>query len=122
MSVQLSVANRTATFFIDDKKVGERMFFAPVHSFERIAFRTGERRSFPTVDTPADWDGILPHAGDSDSTATFAIAHFTTASADEDGHAAFLKADDYRHYVDYFNNMEDENIVQPYPMPRLPTG
>ena len=115
VSVQLSVANRTATFFIDGKKVGERMFFAPVHSFERIAFRTGERRSFPTVDTPADWDGILPHAGDSDSTATFAIAHFTTASADEDGHAAFLKADDYKHYVDYFNNMEDENIVQAIP-------
>jgi hypothetical protein len=28
---------------------------------------------------------------------------------------AVLEADDYRHYVDYFNSMEDENIVQAIP-------
>ena len=26
-----------------------------------------------------------------------------------------LKADDFRHYVDYFNRMEDENIAQAIP-------
>ena len=29
--------------------------------------------------------------------------------------AAILKAEDYKHYVDYFNKMEDENIVQAIP-------
>ena len=31
-------------YFIDGKKAGQRMFFAPVESIERIMFRTGGRR------------------------------------------------------------------------------
>ena len=31
------------------------------------------------------------------------------------GHPAVLKAENYRHYVDYFNNMENENIAQAIP-------
>lgn len=115
LRINLSVSSRTATFFIDGKQVGKRIFFAPVHAFERIAFRTGPRRTFPTVDTLADWDGILPDAGASDSVAEYRIANFRTSSADADAASAVLKTSDYKHYVDYFNGMEDENIVQAIP-------
>lgn len=115
VKINLSVANRTATFFIDGKQKTKRIFFAPVEAFERIAFRTGERRSFPTVDTPADWDGILPNAGERETMAIYKIANFKTSAADSISDAAFLKADSYKHYVDYFNSMEDENIAQAIP-------
>ena len=59
-------------------KRGQRMFFAPVESIERVMFRTGSERRFPDVDTPADWDGILENAGATDPEATFAIAAFIT--------------------------------------------
>jgi hypothetical protein len=111
----LSVANRMITVYVDGKEVGKRMFFAPVPYFSRVMFRTGEGRSFPTIDTPADWYGIQPHAGEKDTLAVYRIANFRTSSADDDAGAAFLKADSYRHYVDYFNSMEDENIVQAIP-------
>ena len=116
----LSVSNRLIEVFVNGKKVGQRMFFAPVESIERIMFRTGGERRFPDVDTPADWDGVLPHAGERDPEAVFAIAAFTTApatvpDASTSGLPALLRYDDYKHYVDYFNTMEDENIIQTIP-------
>ena len=50
----LSTADRNIQVYVDGKRVGLRMFYAPVATIERIAFRTGEMRTFPTVDTPAD--------------------------------------------------------------------
>lgn len=38
-----------------------------------------------------------------------------TYAADADGQAAVLKFDDYKHYIDYFNTMEDENIFNAIP-------
>ncbi len=38
-------------------KSTKRIFYAPVHQIERIRFRTGDLRTFPTIDTPADWFG-----------------------------------------------------------------
>ncbi len=111
----LSAANRLLTVYIDGKKAGQRMFFAPVESVERIMLRTGEGRKHPDVDTPADWEGILPQAGEKDTMAVFRIASFSTSSMDADSCAAFLKYADYKHYVDEFNAMEDENIVQAIP-------
>ena len=112
----LSVSKRMIEVFVDGKKAGQRMFFAPVEAIERIMFRTGSERRFPDIDTPADWDGVLPNAGERDPEATFAIANFATIPEGEaSGTAAFLKYDDYKHYVDYFNTMEDENIVQAIP-------
>ena len=61
------------------------MFFAPVESIERIMFRTGEERRFPDVDTPADWDGILPDAGERETEASFSIARFHTQGLDVQG-------------------------------------
>ena len=39
----------------DSKRVGLRMFYAPVAAVERIVFRTGVPRTFPTVDTPVSY-------------------------------------------------------------------
>jgi hypothetical protein len=113
--VELSVSKRTATFFVDGKKAGQRMFYAPVKAIERIMFRTGSQRTFPDVDTPADWDGILDHAGEHAPKAVFRIAHVKTVSTDENVGAAFLKYEDFKHYVDDFNTMEPEGIVQAIP-------
>ena len=111
----LSISKRLIEVFVNGKKAGQRMFFAPVETIERVMFRTGSERRFPDIDTPADWDGILENAGEHEPEAIFAITSFHTESLDEDATAAVLKYDDYKHYVDYFNTMEDENIVQAIP-------
>ena len=112
----LSVSKRMIEVFINGKKAGQRMFFAPVERIERIMFRTGAERRFPNVDTPADWDGVLDNAGEREAEATFAVANVVTTPVGElSGTATFLKYDDYKHYVDYFNTMEDENIIQAIP-------
>lgn len=111
----LSVANRSIQVFVDGKKAGTRMFYAPVAAIERIAFRTGELRQFPTPETPADQTYDLPNAGAQDALSTFRVANFKTSSTDVDATAAFLKYATFSHYADYFNNMEDENIAQAIP-------
>ena len=78
-------------------------------------FRTGQERRFPDVDTEADWYGLLPHAGDVAEKVVFELSNFATSSRDADGTAVLLRSNDYKHYVDYFNQMEDENIVQAIP-------
>ena len=118
VEVELSVANRMVIVYVDGKKVGQRMFFAPVPAIERVMFRTGAQRTYPTVDTPADWYGILPDAGEQEPLCTYRIANFKTASADKDAGAAFLKYKDFKPYVDYLNSMEDENIAQAIPNAR----
>jgi hypothetical protein len=87
------------------------MFFAPVESIERVMFRTGAERRFPDVDTPADWDGTLENAGATAPEASYAIANFRTIPDGEPSGTlantpAFLRYDDYKHYVDDFNTME----------------
>ena len=111
----LSVDRRMIEVYINGKKAGQRMFYAPVEAIERVMFRTGAHRTFPDVDTPADWYGTLEQAGETDPLATYAISHVTTAPAVSPLGGAFLRYSDYKHYVDYFNGMEDENIVQAIP-------
>lgn len=110
----LDAAHRQLTLTVNGKQT-KRIFFAPVHNVERIMFRTGAERTFPTIDTPADWYGTLPNAGATDTLASYAISDFKTFDLAEDAGAAVLKSDDYKHYVDYFNSMEDENIAQAIP-------
>ena len=110
----LSVAKRMIEVYRGEGKLGQRMFFAPVERIERVMFRTGSKRRFPDVDTPADWDGTLDNAGEREAEAAFAITGFRTRSLDGDA-SAILRYDDYKHYVDYFNAMEPENIVQAIP-------
>lgn len=111
----LSTADRNIQVYVDGKRVGLRMFYAPVASIERIAFRTGMPRTFPTVDTPADQTYDLPGAGEQEPMTEYRIANVKTSSTDKDASSAFLKYKDFSHYADYFNGMEDENIVQAIP-------
>lgn len=110
----LDAANRKMTLFVNGKRT-EYIFFAPVHKIERIMFRTGQERTFPTIDTPADWYGTLSGAGDTDTIAVYRIAGVRTEDLSGEAGSAVLNAGDYRHYVDYFNTMEDENIAQAIP-------
>ena len=123
----LSVSRRLIEVFIDGKKAGQRMFFAPVESIERVMFRTGGRRTFPDIDTEADWYGTLEHAGDDEPLAVFSIGNVVTRPYDAAatvsgdsvaGAPAFLRYDTYKHYVDYFNTMEPEGIRQAIPNER----
>ncbi len=111
----LSTVNRSIRVFVDGKRVGLRMFYAPVASIERIAFRTGNLRDFPTPETPADQDYDVAHAGSQDPAIAYHIANLKTTSADADGHSAFLKYANFSHYVSYFNGMEDENVIAAIP-------
>ena len=110
IDVELSVGNRNYTVYINGKKKTTRMFFAPVPGIERIIFRTGSINSTP--DTPADQYFDLENAGQEETPATYRIARLRTSG---DRTANLLDFNDYRHYIDYFNRMEDENIAQAIP-------
>lgn len=111
----LSVEDRNIQVFVDGKRVGLRMFYAPVEAVGRVAFRTGSVPVFPTIDTPADQTYDVPDAGREDTLAIFRIADFKTSSADNDAAAVCLKYDSFKHYADYFNGMEDENVKEAIP-------
>lgn len=115
LEVQLNATTRRIVVYVDGKKYCERMFFAPIAQISRVMFRTGIQRTTPTIDTPADWDGMLDVTGEKDTLAVYRIAHFKTTNADEDAGSAFLHSTDYKHYVDEFNAMEPENMAQAIP-------
>ena len=115
VEARLSAPNRSITVFVDGKQVAVRMFYAPVASIERISFTTGIPRDFPTPETPADQEYDVENAGAQEPLSVFRIANVTTKSLDKDATASVLKFADFAHYVDYFNNMEDENIIQAIP-------
>ena len=115
VKVDLTLDNRNSTVYVNGEKRATRMLFAPVKAVERVVFRTGDHSSFPNVDTEADSYNDNPRANDVDREAKFRIANFKTSSRDADASAAVLRYNDYAPYVDYFNNMEDENIVQAIP-------
>jgi hypothetical protein len=54
------------------------LFYAPLASIDRIMFRTGEPRNFPTPETPADNFTDIPNAGRKDKEATFHITYLKT--------------------------------------------
>ena len=91
------------------------MFDTPVEHITRIVFRTGDLFDYPNIETPADQTEDMPRADEEDPMATFCIANVNTTSLDADSAATVLRYDDFAHYADYFNNMEDENIVTDIP-------
>jgi hypothetical protein len=76
--VELDVEKRAYDIFVNGENKGTRLFFAPVASIERIAFRTGEVRRFPDADTPTDQMYDLPQAGEQDPVAAFYIKSLKT--------------------------------------------
>ncbi len=63
------------TMNINGKDIGAQILFAPMQAVERIAFRTGEIRRFPTADTPADNFTDLPDAGKRIKEAVYSIGY-----------------------------------------------
>ena len=70
-------------------------------------------RRFPNADTPTDQDFDVDQSNAKVSEAVYYIKSLKTESLDPT--AAVLDVEDYKKYVDYFNQMEDENIVQAIP-------
>lgn len=126
----LSTKLHRAYYYINGKFCTKRQFDTPVESICRVQFRTGSLFDKPDIETPADQFFDMPRADDVDSLAVFEIADFKTKSLDgsrfkvlsqsqcqshSHPEAAILKYDDYAHYAEYFNNMEDENIITDIP-------
>ncbi len=115
LRAELSCDGHVGTYYIDGKKVTSRMFDTPVKHITRIVFRTGDLFEKPDIETPADQTEDMPRADEEDKLASFYISSLRTSSKDADSEAALLSYDDYAHYAEYFNSMEDENIVTDIP-------
>jgi hypothetical protein len=111
----LSTSLHRAVYYLNGKKTCERQFDTPVESISRIVFRTGMPFDKPDINTPADQDFDMPRADERDPVATFFLSNITSSSLDADAPAAILKYDDFAHYAEYFNTMEDENILTTIP-------
>lgn len=114
ITAKLSVDGHVGTYYVDGKKVASRMFDTPVEAITRIVFRTGSLFDEPSIETPADQTEDMPRADEQDPMASFSIANLVTSAAD-DGAGAVLSYKDYASYAEYFNKMEDENIVTDIP-------
>lgn len=110
----LSTSLHRAVYYLNGKKACERQFDTPVERISRIVFRTGKPFDKPDINTPADQDFDMPRADENDPEASFAIANVVSRPVDGSV-TAVLDYDDYAHYADYFNTMEDENIVTTIP-------
>ncbi len=111
----LSTSLHRAVYYLNGKKACVRQFDTPVESISRIVFRTGMLFDKPDINTPADQDYDMPRVNEHDPKANFAISNVTSRSLDADASAAVLRYDDFAHYAEHFNSMEDENIVTTIP-------
>lgn len=105
------LANRNVTIWVDGKKYGPKMLFSPLESISRIVFRTGAQRFTPTPDTPAD---RLPGEDMTDEPQSAALYYINNVRTGEGEPFADVRKKMHA-YVDYFNAMEDENIIQAIP-------
>ncbi|GAB3996950.1 hypothetical protein GCM10028807_40850 [Spirosoma daeguense] len=79
--IELDRDKRMFTTFVNGQSRGNRIFFAPVASFQRVVFRTGGIRRFPDADTPTDQNYDLPKGGELEtSEAVYVIKSFKTSS------------------------------------------
>lgn len=126
IEARTDLEHRNITLYIDGKKQGPKMLFAPIESISRICFRTGDRRFFPTPETPADNDTDLPDADSQDPYAFWQIDNFKTGAIPDKGNpfvrngmsghpCTLLDFTELESYVARFNAMEDENIIQAIP-------
>lgn len=79
IKIELSTKERMYRVFIDGKPAGGSvLFFAPLSEMQRIVFRTGEPRRFPSPETPADNFTDLPNAGAKEQKASYLIRYVKT--------------------------------------------
>ncbi|MEH6306879.1 exo-alpha-sialidase [Olivibacter sp. CPCC 100613] len=77
IELKLDVTTRSYTIAVNGEQKGTKIFFAPLASISRIAFRTGEIRRFPDADTPTDQDFDLKNPGDPVKEAVYYIRDFS---------------------------------------------
>ncbi|WP_114748481.1 exo-alpha-sialidase [Pleomorphovibrio marinus] len=80
LEVELDVATRSYDVKINGQEKGRRIFFAPVDAIERVMFRTGTQRYFPTPETPTNQDYDLEGAGSMDQEAAYFIRSLVSKS------------------------------------------
>ena len=113
---ELSCEKHQATYYVDGKKACVRMYDTPVKTISRVIWRTGELFAEPNINTPADQYDDMPRADERDEESVFELKNVTTSDIGKHSRqTSVLKYADYSHYVDYFNAMEDENIVTDIP-------
>jgi len=117
--LEVSLENRNVTIWVNGKKSGPKMLFAPIESICRVCFRTGKTRTFPTPDTPADTE---PGFGSAEVTkpngvmeASWTLNNFISESLEKKSAAVVLSPEKLEKYTSFFNEMEDETIVQSIP-------
>lgn len=115
IKVIVSTKLHRAYFYIDGKFANKRQFDTPVESICRVQFRTGDLFDKPDIETPADQDFDMPLADSKAEAFYFEISDFSTKSLDTEVYASVLNYDDFAHYAEKFNTMEDENIVSYIP-------
>lgn len=76
--VELNTETRFFYTTVNGKELPPGLFFAPLSSIERVAFRTGHVRRFPDADTPTDQDYDLPNSGEKTKEAGYSILSFKT--------------------------------------------
>jgi len=80
ITIKANTDTRFYTVNVNGKDVLTNLFFAPILSVERIVFRTGDVRRFPTADTPTDQDYDQPNPGEPAPPAAFYIKSFKTST------------------------------------------
>lgn len=79
VELDIDVATRSYHIKVNGVDKGMRLFHAPVKTLERVMFRTGEQKHFPTPDTPADQEYDLENAGEMVEEAVFRIKSLKTS-------------------------------------------
>lgn len=77
--IELDRHKRIYNVFVNGQSRGAKIQFAPVASFERVVFRTGDVRRFPDADTPTDQTYDLENSGTPVPEAVFYIKSFKTS-------------------------------------------
>jgi len=78
LRIEVNTEQRSYTVSVNGKSASTYLFYAPVAQVERIVFRTGGPRFFPTPETPADQTYDLPQAGDPVKPVNFLIKSLKT--------------------------------------------
>ncbi|MGV8136776.1 MAG: exo-alpha-sialidase [Mangrovibacterium sp.] len=76
--IEATAANRFYTVYINGERRSAGLFYAPVHELARIAFRTGDVRRFPDIDTPTDQQYDRPQPGKPLPEAVFSVYSLVT--------------------------------------------
>jgi hypothetical protein len=78
--IEAWTANRFYDLYINGNKETSGLFYSPVHSLERITFRTGGIRRFPDTDTPTDQDYDVEQNGRPVPEAVYFVRYLNTGN------------------------------------------